>query len=331
MKATHTYFTSQYHQVSSNLSYPVLSCVHLSQFDIASHTFECELQCVLSPPCTGVYAGDTFSVRLPSSDKQVTVRCPEGMQHGRLLELRVFDDVPSETFVASGAPTPAFQYQEAGVGWGAAVCTLSWWIAIDVVLLGLLLAALTVPILSYQTIPGGCNTAADPPLPPRLYVNLWLGVGTTPECHQSDSEFCIRWTNKPAWSFIDGISGASMSYDVHYYAGTQTLLVIAAGVAFFALLEHLAVLGSLSTTTSGGRAVSCRTTYPVPTSPLTAVTTAPLTAVPTCSPACLSACLSNCLSACLPACLPVLFRRRLCQCWPTAAEEAPCCLCGCWP
>ena len=197
--------------------------------------------------CTvGVYAGDTFNVALPTSGKEVTVRCPEGLQQGNMMELQVLNTGSVETIIAGSM----VDYQISTTTRGEAMWTIFGWVLIDLVLFGLLLAALTVPIMAIQHIPSGCNGAADPTLPLRLYYNLWHGVGTTPDCSQSEDEFCIRWSNNKAWSYIDSITGSTMQYDTHYFTAAQVLLCIAAIMTFFALFNHLGVGASIASSSS---------------------------------------------------------------------------------
>ena len=189
----------------------------------------------------GVYAGDTFNVTLPNTGKEVTVRCPEGLHQGNMMELRVLNTVSVESTVAE--PTVVHEVNNSNNNF--AIFTLSWWFVIDAVLFGLLLAALTVPIFSYQLIPSGCNGAADPSLPPRLYYNLWHGVGTTPDCKQTADEYCIRWSNNKAWSYIDSIAGSTMQYNTNSIIGSQSVLCVAVIIAFVNLLFHAWALASM--------------------------------------------------------------------------------------
>jgi len=204
-----------------------------------------------------VYAGDTFNVTLPNTGKEVTVRCPEGLHQGNMMELRVLNTVSVESTVAE--PTVVHEVNNSNNNF--AIFTLSWWFVIDAVLFGLLLAALTVPIFSYQLIPSGCNGAADPSLPPRLYYNLWYGVGTTPDCKQTADEYCIRWSNNKAWSYIDSIAGSTMQYDTNYFTAVQVLFCIATIVTFFALINHVGVGATVASSQSAQAVSVCW--YPV--------------------------------------------------------------------
>ena len=205
----------------------------------------------------GVYAGDTFNVTLPNTGKEVTVRCPEGLHQGNMMELRVLNTGSVETIVTGSV----LDYQVPTTTWREAVCTIIGWVVIDAVLFGLLLAALTVPIMSIQHVSSGCNGAADPSLPPRLYYNLWHGVGTTPDCKQTADEYCIRWSNNKAWSYIDSIAGSTMQYDTNYFTAVQVLFCIATIVTFFALINHVGVGATVASSQSAQAVSVCW--YPV--------------------------------------------------------------------
>lgn len=192
----------------------------------------------------GIYSGDSFIIRLPLPNQQfITLICPEGYKCGDILELKVYSNISQQKIKTNIDTTSTTQYEIQHSSWNHSPTTIILWIILDIILLGILIAAITIPIYSIQIISKNCN----PLLPNKLYYNLWKGIGTTPNCIHNETQFCIKWSNYNAFHFIDQITNASMVYDINLIIWTQSLFIISTIISFLILVYHSIVLIMLTT------------------------------------------------------------------------------------
>lgn len=174
----------------------------------------------------GINSGDTFHVILPDSNKVYCLTCPKGHIRGTKMELKV-NTMHGTPYAATDSGTLLFNNSESTV-W-------SWWVG-DLILMVLLITSIAVPKFAVQRIPSQCNP--DVALPNELYYNFYVGVGTHPNCDTSGDNICIRWSDRNAWGYIDGIVGSYMEANLNYILTSQILLTLATIFAVAMFIYH---------------------------------------------------------------------------------------------
>ena len=164
--------------------------------------------------------GDSFAVSIEGISNSINITCPEGQRPGGLIELKVYSNANHNvTSYDIGAVNP-IQYDLYGLTWNHSKITLYWWIVLDALLFCLLTAAILVPTFSTQRISSECSIPGNIN-PTPLYYSYWYGIGTDVSCSTKNGNYCIGWTNKQAWHFIDLVTNAHMERDSNYFVTSQ--------------------------------------------------------------------------------------------------------------
>lgn len=180
-------------------------------------------------------------MQLGPEGRVFTVRCPEGLGPGALVDIRV-----AQTSTTAASSARVLRMSEPPLSSSSLLPSLGGQAFLLLALLVLLALSCSLPRFASMALSQACaasNPSNSAPLY-ALYFHLYRGLGSDALCSSDDANFCLPWTDLGAWSRIDSaVAGSShMQYDAQYdWPATQVLVPLAAGAVLTALLAIAAL------------------------------------------------------------------------------------------
>ena len=198
------------------------------------------------PP--GVIPGQTFSFCAEPGADPVFINAPLNCVAGDYIDVTIGGSNRHGSSVVIPPPPPQQLATVNNVS-SAVKCIVLTWTVFEVICFILLVLVTGMPPLLKQNMSSSCGVInpASGVLVTTLYYSLTQGFGSSPQCVNSATDFCISWLDSNAWHNFNVFSGAQNSY--YYYENTavafqsaEGLIPAAAAFVGLALVFHVSLM-----------------------------------------------------------------------------------------
>jgi hypothetical protein len=181
--------------------------------------------------------------------------CPDGSTPGDFVVFEANDEIASKMQNDENSSRPATKtlvepyVYDNPVEHEANVVLIGALLLFIVICFALLTAGYAEPRFMYQNLDDVCGITnpADGTIITRLYYSIYNGLGSSPSCEDSTTNFCLNWETARYWEGIDSVTNAKMYQEAkHLWPTFGVMLPLASAFLAVAGIQLIVVMTTSS-------------------------------------------------------------------------------------